>query len=469
MKRVFLVYPPSAPMNREGRCQQPLKDLVVIPPLPPVELMYLASVAREAGWEPKIKDYSLKSETLEDFTRDLKEFNPDYLLVNVTTPTLETDINACCVAKVVNPNIKIIVTGAYFLTFDKEILEKSHCIDFIIRGESEETFREILEGRLLNEILGLTYRDNDIVKSNSERPFIENLDSLPFPARDLVDNDFFKRPDNNKVQAIIKVSRGCPYHCFFCLATEVSGSKVRMRSPKNIVDEIIECVEKYKITNFVFWSDVFDFDKKWVLALCEEIKDSNLHIVWSANTRADLVNEELVDAMYKAGCRLVSMGVESGSQDILDKMGKNITLSQVREAVKLFKKHKIKIYNYFVLGLPWETERDIKKTIDFAIELDSEFVSFYTATALPGTKFYHYIKDTGLGDLSGKDVYSDAYYFPNVPTHSLSKDKIFELHKYAVKKYYLRPSYIIKRLFGIRSLSEFFNYFKAGIGLLLKK
>ena len=366
MRRVFLVYPPSEAMNREARCQQPLKELVVIPSLPPLELMYLASVARDAGFECKIKDYSVLSQTIDDFVRDLKEFNPDYLLINVATPTLESDLSLCCIAKIINPDLVIVATGAYFLNFDKQVLEEKNCLDLVIRGEAEETFKEILQGRPYQDILGLTYRKNGIVCSNPSRPFIDDLDSIPFPSRDLIDNTAFKRPDNNKLQTLIKVSRGCPYHCFFCLATPVSGAKVRLRSPENILAEIKECVEKYSITNFVFWSDVFDFDKNWVISLCEEIKKSGLNITWSANTRADLVDEEIVTAMYEAGCRLVSVGVESGSQEILNKMGKNITLSQVRKTVKLFKKHKVKIYNYFVIGLPWEREEDVRKTIDGA-------------------------------------------------------------------------------------------------------
>ena len=470
MKRVFLVYPPSLAMNREARCQQPLKDLLVIPPLPPIELMYLASIAREAGWEPKIKDYNLFSESLEDYISDIKEFKPDYILVNLATPTIKKDLEACKAAKELLPNVKIVVSGAYCSIFDEEILDKNICVDFVIKGEPELTFKEILLENQPSDILGLSYRSaSGEIVLGGKRPFIENLDDIPFPARDLVDNTFFKRPDNGKLQTIIKVSRGCPYHCFFCLATPVSGAKVRVRSPQNIVAEVRECVEKYNINNFVFWSDVFDFDKQWVLDLCLEIEKSGLDIVWSANTRADLVDEEILVAMKKAGCNLVSVGVESGSQEILEKMGKGITLNKVRESVKLLKRHKIRIYNYFVIGLPWETEEDVKKTIDFALELDSDFVSFYTATALPGTKFYSYVIKNSLGDLSSDDVYLNSYYFPNVPTHHLSKERIFELHKLAMKKYYLRPIYVIKKLFSIRSFAEVKNYFIAGLRLLISK
>lgn len=293
------------------------------------------------------------------------------------------------------------------------------------------------------------------------------MDKLPFPARHLVDNNIYRRPDNNKVQAVIKVSRGCPFHCFFCLATPVSGAKVRKRSPENIIEEIRECVDKYGITNFLFWSDIFNIDKDWVMELCQKIIDSGLKITWSANTRADTADEEMANKMYEAGCRLVSIGVESGSQEMLDKIGKRITLDDVRLTVKIFKKAGIRIYNYFVIGLPWEDEDTVEDTIDFAIELDSDFISFYTATPLPGSKFYEYAKENNL--INSDTSFSSAYFYPSVNTHYLTKERVFQLHKKAIRKFYLRPAYIIRMLSRIRSFTEFKNYFKAGLGVLLRR
>lgn len=463
MKKILLVYPPSPVMNREDRCQQPIKDLLVIPPLPPVDLMYLAAVAEKVGLEAKIADYSLGG----DFEKDLKNFEPDYLLANIATPTLETDLEIFESAKKILPEIITIAKGAPFLTYNSDALYQHKSLDLIISGEAEETLREILEEKPHNEILGLWYRDGFIAKYTGKRDFIEDLDSLPFPARHLVNNKIYKRPDNDKVQAIIKVSRGCPYHCFFCLATPVSGSKVRMRSCENIVAEIRECVEKYKIKNFIFWSDCFNFNREWTMNLCQKIIDSNLKITWSSNTRADTADLEMAKLMHKAGCRLVSIGVESGSQFMLDKIGKKITLNDIRDTVKIFKKAKIKIYNYFVLGLPWEDVNTAEATIRFAIELDSDFVSFYTATPLPATRFHNYAVENNLFD-SNAD-FNNAYYNPVVKTHCLSRKKVFEIHRDAVKRFYLRPEFLLKTLIKIRSFAEIKNYFIGGIGLLLRK
>uniref|UniRef100_UPI0040267E02 B12-binding domain-containing radical SAM protein n=1 Tax=Candidatus Stercorousia sp. TaxID=3048886 RepID=UPI0040267E02 len=462
-KRILLIYPPSPVLNREDRCQQPTKDLIVIPPLPPTDLMYLAAVAEKAGLEAKINDYSQNG----DYEADLKEFNPDYLVVNIATPTLEHDLDAVKKAKEICPNVITIAKGAAFLTLADRIIKEHNELDFGILGEAENTLKEILEGKPKAEILGLYYKENDEVKFTGNRPFIEDLDSLPFPARHLVDNNIYRRPDNNKVQATIKVSRGCPFHCFFCLATPVSGAKVRRRSPENIVAEIKECVEKYNIKNFLFWSDIFNIDKDWTMKLCQVIIDSGLKITWSANTRADTADLEMAEMMYKSGCRLVSIGVESGSQYMLEKMGKKITLNDVRRTVKVFKKAKIRIYNYFVIGLPWETEETVEETIKFAIELNSDFISFYTATPLPGSRFYDYALEHNLFDK--ETSFENAYYYPAVNTHNLSRERVFELHKSAIKRFYLRPLYILKMLSRIRSFAEIKNYFIAGMNVLLRK
>lgn len=462
-KRILLIYPPSPVLNREDRCQQPTKELIVIPPLPPADLMYLAAVAEKQGFEAKIADYSQSG----DYEEDLREFKPDYLVVNIATPTLEHDLDAVKKAKEICPNITTVAKGAAFLTLGEKIVSEHNELDFGILGEAENTLKDILDNKPKNNILGIYYKENDEVKFTGKRPFIEDLDSLPFPARHLVNNNIYRRPDNNKVQATIKVSRGCPFHCFFCLATPVSGAKVRRRSPENIVAEIRECVEKYNIKNFLFWSDIFNIDKDWTMKLCQAIIDSGLKITWSANTRADTADYEMAKMMYKSGCRLVSIGVESGSQYMLEKMGKKITLNDVRRTVKVFKKAKIRIYNYFVIGLPWETEETVEETIKFAIELNSDFISFYTATPLPGSRFYDYALEHNLFDK--ETSFENAYYYPAVNTHNLTRERVFELHKAAVKRFYLRPLYILKMLFRIRSFEEVKNYFTAGMNVLLRK
>ena len=464
--KVYLIYPPSPVMNREDRCQQPTDDLIVIPPLPPTDLLYLASIARQKGFEPIVRDYSFFGENLEKLEQDLLEIKPHYFIVNVATPTLENDLSALRLAKeLFGDEIITIAKGAHFSFLAKEAMMEHDFIDIAMCSECELTLAELLDGKELQSIKGICYRQDVEVILNPPRPFNDNLDELPYPARDLIDNSLYTRPDNGKTQAVIKVSRGCPYHCFFCLATPLNGRIVRKRSPENIVGEIKECVEKYGIKNFIFWSDIFNLDKDWTRDLCNKIIESKLKITFSTNTRADSADVETIRLMKKAGCRLVSIGIESGSQEMLDKMGKKITLAQVRNTVNAFKKAGIQIYAYYVVGLPWETKETINETLEFAKSLNTEYVSFYTACALVGTRFYDYVENNSLGELN----YDRPYYYPSVKTHNLSVDEVFELHKKLVKSYYLRPRYILKMIFNIRSFAQLKNYSKAGFTILLRK
>jgi len=471
-KKILLIYPPAPIMNREDRCQQPVQNPLVVYPLPPTDLMYMAAVAEEITepfyYEPKIVDYSLtKGNAFDAFKEDLKEFKPDFLVVNIASTRLKEDLLVLDVAKEILPEITTIVKGALFLTSNTDVLYDYKSLDLIMVGEVEETFKEILEEVPLHDIKGLCYRDGFVAKFTGARSFVEDLDDLPFPARHLVNNSLYRRPDNNKIQAVIKVSRGCPHHCFFCLATPVSGSEVRMRSVDNIVEEIKECIDSYGIKNFLFLSDLFNADREWVLDLCEKIIDSDIDIFWSANVRADNVDEEMVELMYDAGCSLVTIGVESGSQYILDKIGKTITIDQVIDTVKMFREMGIKVYNYFVIGLPWDNENTIEDTIEFAMLLNTDFVSFYTATPLLGSRYYKFAIENHL--LTGGESFEDAYYKPVVDTLCITKERVFELQKQAVKRYYLRTRYIFKAISNIRSFAELKNYVKAGLLIALKK
>ena len=460
---IYLIYPPSPVMNREDRCQQPTDDLIVIPPLPPTDLLYLASISRKRGYNPLVRDYSFFNEDIEKFKQDLLNIKPRYLIANITTTNLKDDLEVLRMAKsLFQDSIITIAKGAHFNFLAKDTLSEYGFIDIAFCSECELILDDLLAGRRLNDIKGICFRDADKIIETQRRPFNDELDLLPYPARDLVNNSLYVRPDNNQPQAVIKVSRGCPYHCFFCLATPLNGRIVRKRSPENIIGEIKECIEKYNIKNFIFWSDIFNLDKDWVRDLCQKIIDENLKITFSTNTRADSADTETVKLMKKAGCRLVSIGVESGSQYMLDKMGKKITLSQIKNTVKVFKKNGIQIYAYYVIGLPWETRETIFETIKFAKLLNTEYVSFYTAAALVGTRFYEYVENNSLGALN----YTRPYYYPSVRTHSLTADEVFELHKKLVRSYYLRVPYILKMLFSIRSFTQFKNYLKAGFKIL---
>lgn len=464
-QKIFFVYPPAPIMNREDRCQQPTGDLVVIPPLPPVDMMSLSAIAKKRGYETLFKDYSLKNETVYDFIRDLRNYEPDFLVLNVASTTLEKDLSILSAARDLLDDTVVIVKGAIFNFSSYSIMQKYPEIDVALRGEIEDAFDEIIQYNNFKDIKGITYQIDDKIISTADRELPDNIDNLPILDRQLIDNSFYQRPDTKKPQTIIRVSKGCPNHCFFCLASPLNGKIVRYRSPELILEEIKECVTLYNIRDFIFWSDIFNLNKEWVQKLCRLIIESNLKINFSANTRADSVDVETLNLMKKAGCNLISMGVESGSQELLDKMGKKITLKQVKKTVSMINRAGIQIYAYYVIGLPWETKETIEKTYKFAKKLNTQYASFYTAAALKGTKFYDYINTNRLGEISVEK----PYIFPSVRSYELTSQEIFEYNRKFNKEYYLRPSYILKMACNINSLTKFKSYYDAFIKLLKSK
>ncbi len=463
-QKIFFIYPPSPIMNREDRCQQPTDELIVIPPLPPVDMMSLSAIAKKHGYETKFKDYSLKNETVFDFIRDLRNYKPDFLVVNVASTTLEKDLSAIVQARELLDDTIVIVKGAIFNFNSYPIMQQYPEIDIALRGDIEPVFEEIIQYKNLKEIKGLTYQVENKIISTPDRETENNLDFLPKLDRELIDNNFYIRPDTRKPQTIIRVSKGCPNHCFFCLATPLNGKITRYKSQELIIDEIKECVEKYNIKDFIFWSDIFNLDNSWVQKLCRLIIDEHLNINFSANTRVDTVDYETLCLMKKAGCTLVSIGIESGSQEILNKMGKKITLEQIKNAISMINKAKIQIYAYYVIGLPWETNKTIEETEKLSHELNTQYASFYTATALYGTKFYEYVKKNRLGEIS----YEKPYILPSVRSYELTSQEIYEYNKKLNKNYYLRPKYMFKMLKEINSITKFKSYYDAFIKLVKK-
>jgi radical SAM superfamily enzyme YgiQ (UPF0313 family) len=468
-KRVLLAYPPSRSCLREDRCQVPAGNLLMSPLLPPTDLLYLAAVAERLGWACRVEDYSTSPNSTAAVLAELKEFNPRYLVVAVTTPTLTEDLEFCVAAKKALPDAQIIAKGAHALLFDRQMLDQCPELDMVLRGEPEITFQKILTGESLSNILGLTWRGADGVCQNPERPYHEPLDDLPFPARHLIDNSRYVRPDTGKPQAVIKVARGCPYHCFYCLATPVSGKKVRRRSPENILAEIRECVENYGIRDFLFWSDVFNTDRAWVISLCDAVRKSGLDIRWAANSRAEAIDRDTACAMRAAGCTLVSVGVESGSQEMLDRMGKGIQIEQIRKAFSVLKEAGITTLAYYLFGLPWETKQTAEETISFSLELDSDYANFFVSAPLPGTRFYDYALQQKLFEEGDGDVFTgfrDAYFSPVIRSHFLGKAEIAKLRRQAVKRFILRPRYILNNLRKIRSWNDLLRYGTVAFSLM---
>lgn len=469
IENVLLMNPPVGVFQRgEERCQADVEGGSAISLRPPNNLGYLASILRDLGKDVLIRDYPIEKD--KDFVKDLKDYNFDLIIMSITTGTIEDDLKFFKIAKDFDKNIITVAEGAHFITapldsFKKDIYEY---LDFAFFGESEFVIKEFINkyeiNKDLSDVKGLIYKNNNEWKKNEPPPFIENLDSLPFPARDLMRNELYINPDTNKPMATIQTSRGCPGSCIYCLAPIVSGKKLRKRSPKNIVDEIEECVNRYKIDNFFLRADTFTIDKDWVIEISKEIINRNLKILWVANSRVKPIDEEMLIWMKKSWCYLIAFGLESGSEKSLKLMKKGVTVEDNINAVKLAKKIGFKVYSFFIIGFPWEDREDIQKTIELSKKIPSDFVEFHIATPYYGTELYEMMKRENLlfEDPEGHNYFSN----PVGGTKCLKRETVITLRKKALLSFYLRPNYIFRTLTS-QNPKSIKNYLKYGFKLVI--
>jgi len=434
------------------------------------DLGYMAAVAKNLGLEPKIMDYATEGKSWDDYINDLKEFQPDIVVMSITTATIEKDMEAFNIAKNILPGVISIAKGAHFISCAVDELNKElyEVMDFAISGEAEfvigDLLKALLENNSINDVKGIFYRGENGMVKTSEYECVDDLDSLPFPARELMNNKLYPRPDTGEPMATISVARGCPFPCFYCLTPVVSGKKLRKRSSQNIVDELQECVEKHGIKDFFFKADTFTVDRNWVIEVCNEIMRRNLKISWGTSARVKPLDEKMLQKMKKAGCWLMALGIESANDETLKKIKKGATRQDAINAVSMIKKAGIRIYAYYMIGFPWETREHIKETVNFAKQLNCDFIEFHIAVPFEGTEYYEQIKDTKL--MEHRAIGHDSYLHPAVRTHYLTSDEILELKNQALREVCLSPGYIINTLKNIKNVKELLNYSRYGFRML---
>ena len=464
-KKVLLIVPPTGICFRDGRCQGSIEELTAQPDRIPMELAYVASILEKGGFECKLRDFPIEKASWTDVRKEIDRFCPDVLIVSIGSPTVDFDLKVCKAAKERNSNCVTIAKGAHLMHYDKEVMNKFKDLDIAVRLEVEAVAMDLLKKDKLDNILGITYRrDDDKIVQNKDRGPFEELDKLPFPARHLLRNDLYIRPDTKESLTVIMTGRGCPFRCIFCLAGQLSNYNLVVRDYKKVVDEIEYCIKEHNIKNFFFLADTFTFHKEWVINFCKEVLNRKLKIEWGTNSRVDTVDEDRIKWMKKSGCYVIGFGVESGTQESLNKTKKGITLEQSKKATSLCRKYGIKSYLLFMIGFPWETKAMINKTIKFAIKLDGAFADFNVAYPYPGTEMFYIAKKDNLfneAEICGHDI-SKAM----LKTRYVSTDELMRLRKKAIIMFYFRPKYIFRTLLGIRSPRVFFNYLKKGFQLL---
>ena len=398
------------------------------------------------------------------------DFSPDILGITVPTPAYDMAKEICRRAKWMNHDVVTVVGGPHPTAFPKEVSQETF-IDYAVYGEGEETFLELCSNiennnKLYENIQGLAHNGT----INPPRALIENLDDIPFPARELLPMEVYYAPPTKREtvrkNANIISSRGCPYNCTYCMAKTVWGRRTRFRSVKNVIEEIRHCIDRYGIGEFNFNDELFTCQRERTIEFCKEVLENNLDISFVCSLRVNHVWKDVVGWLKIAGCKKVMFGFESGSQIILDKIQKGATIRQAEEAVALVKKLGIKTSGSFMIGNIGETEETIKETISFAKKLNVDTVSFYVASPYPGTKFYEEAKPYFRPNISWSD-FALIGTEPLLDLPGLSHQQIAYWYKRAYREYYIRLDFIKERLKRIRSwidiknLIDGLNIFKA--------
>ncbi len=442
--KIFLLNPPTKDDKkfiREGRCTQEQGVWATL--WPPISLVTIGAVLEKDGHEVKVVDCAAQGVSWEELKQLIEKFLPHVVIWSTGTPSIQGDLELASFIKKCNGKIYTAVFGTHVTVLDKQCMEAFPEIDFIIRNEPELTVGELInvlqEKKDIKNVAGLTFRNNEgEIVANPKRPFIEDLDGLPLPAWHLIDLDCYRLPLKGKRYLMISPLRGCPFNCSFCTCQTYYGKRLRKRSVESVLKEIEYDMDRFGIRDFFFWAETFVVDKEYIRELCSAILEGGINISWTSNSRVDTVDGPLLKLMAKAGCWMISYGVESGSQKVLDEANKGIKVEQAYEAVRYAKDAGIKTVGHFILGLPGETEETMKHTIEYAKQLELDLAQFYCAVPFPGSRLYDRALNEGWIKNSGFDHFKQDSAFMELPT--VSSQVVNNYRNLAYRKFYFSLS-----------------------------
>lgn len=420
--------------------------------LPPLGLAYIAGNLRRANYDVRILDADLSINQMEDVRKTSEEYMPDIVGISVSSSVMKASLKIARILKNINRDIRIIFGGVHPTLFPKEVANEN-CVDYVVHGEGEETVVELVQSieksKEIIDVLGVAYKNKGKVIVNDPRPLNENLDRLSFPAYDLLPiNSYFHSQISKKPFISMITSRGCPYKCIFCDAHVVFGRRYRFNSPERTVSEIKYLIRNFKVKEIIFKDSEFTLNQERVENLCDLIKKEKINVKWSCNGRIGGVTLPLLKRMKEAGCRLISYGVESGDQKILDILKKQITVEQVIETFRMSREAGLKTVAHFMIGNPDEDQKTIEKTIKLAIEIKADYGSFEFTKPFPGTEIYNLAQKNGwlLKNFDPLNIRTDKCV---MNATRMNINELQQMLKKAHRSFYLRPSYILKRFFTL--------------------
>ncbi|MBU1566443.1 MAG: B12-binding domain-containing radical SAM protein [Proteobacteria bacterium] len=463
---VLLIRPPNQFSNSK-----------ILSHIMPMNLAYLAGYLRKHHTSVSILDYEVRKYSNEHYLSVLREQKPTFVGVSCMTAAVSAGAQLCKFAKEYDKNILTIIGGSHANALPKETMREFSAFDFLIFGEGEETLldlcRKYQEPKEYSSIPGIVYRDGDEIVKNGSRSLIADLDSIPFPARDLIieppKKGHVSRGFSNDLRPTsIYTSRGCPYKCSFCAIQNTFGNTVRFRKIPLIEQEIKEVIKEFNFNHIIIADDTFALKKDRPYELCDVFARNGINS-WSCDTRVNSVTRELLQAMKDSGCKKVSFGVESGSQRILDLIKKNIQVEQVTQAARWAKEVGFKhIEGNFIIGAdPTETLEDLALTRKLILSLPWTFVSVSIIVPYPGTPLYRTMQKNNL--IQSDSAWEDFVMFGKPPkwrTDNFSAEELIKLQKQITRSFYLRPQYILKQLMTIRSFSDLNYWITAGISYI---
>lgn len=452
---VLLINPPW--MTKDGNIWHGVKSTS-----PPLGLLYVAAYAEQHGFAVHVMDVNAERLSFEDIEAFVARHQPPWVGLTAVTAQIMNTYRLAGIIKRVSPKTKIVVGGVHAHAMPDEVLRDEH-VDYVIRGEGEIPFHRLISGEPLASVGGLSYRSGNPlqpVAHNAEGDPIKDLDSLPTPAYHLIRFERYKPAVGayRRLPSInMTMTRGCPGKCTFCNSAETA---LRTHSAEYVVAEIEKLQARYGIREVSFYDDTFTIFKQSVLQFCHRVVERKLDLTWSCFARTDCVSPKLLKQMKSAGCHQILFGIESADERILQNIRKPIDLDLTRRAVRMVQEAGIAVRAAFMFGNPGETIESMRRTIDFAVELDPDIAVFNITTPYPGTQMFTWALKNGYLRTLDWNEYDLANSVLELPT--VSREDINTMYRTAYREFYFRPRYLWRRMRSLTSWDDF----KMNVGAL---